>query len=355
MTKRLGRRTLLLGMTGMGASLLAGRIVGWPLLNSAPAITANVANASRSSDQQRLTSRTSHALGTKVTISVVHDSPEQAQIAIDAAFHAIMQVERSMSIYRADSEISRLNRDGVLHQPSKNLLTVLSQAQHLAHATDGAFDVTVQPLWSLYAKCKSAGRLPHTAELQAIRHLVDYRQLKISEEAICFEHAGMQITLNGIAQGFAADDASQALQSHGIRCALIDTGELAPLGQKAANQPWRAGIQHPRVEDAYLTLVDFDGRALATSGDYATTFTANHQHHHLLNPKTGDSPTELMSVSIAAPSAMLADAWSTACFVLGPDRALALIADQPQIDALLVRRDGSSQTTVNFPVAKEVL
>ena len=111
----------------------------------------------------------------------------------------------------------------------------------------------------------------------------------------------------------------------------------------------RPAFQHPRVEDAYVSLTPLDGRCLATSGDYATSFTPDRRDNHLFDPRTGRSPTELASVSVLASSGLLADGLSTAVFVLGLERGLRLIDSTPHADALLVLKDGRTLATPGFP------
>jgi thiamine biosynthesis lipoprotein len=108
-------------------------------------------------------------------------------------------------------------------------------------------------------------------------------------------------------------------------------------------------VQHPRHEEAYFSLVKLNGRCLATSGDYATTFSDDFQWHHLFDPRSGRSPTEFASVSIAAPNATLADALSTAVFVLGAKKGLALIESTPGADALVMFKNGRTLATHGFP------
>ena len=159
------------------------------------------------------------------------------------------------------------------------------------------------------------------------------------------------MTLNGIAQGFAADRAMAALRRHGIGHALVDAGEIGTLGGRDASEPWKVGIQHPRRQDAYIEIAKLDGRCLSTSGDYATSFDEDHRDHHIFDPHTGRSPAAFSSVTIAAPTATQADALSTAVFVLGPERGLDLVRSSPSVDALLVLKDGRTLATDGFPAA----
>jgi thiamine biosynthesis lipoprotein len=283
-------------------------------------------------------------------MTALHQDRRTAAAAVDAAFAELELVEELMSIYRPQSQLSRLNRDGVLDSPHPYIVAVLRYAQDLAERTEGAFDVTVQPLWSVYRHAARRGELPQERELAAARAMVGWRRLSVTAERLTLE-GGAQITLNGIAQGFAADCALRALRSLGVEHALVDTGELGALGRKANGEKWTVGIQHPRVPDAYISLAQLQRRFLATSGDYATTFSPDFRNHHLFDPRTGRSPEEPASVTIAATTAMEADALSTAVFVLGPERGADLVRRTPGADALLVLKDGAILATDGFPIA----
>jgi len=292
---------------------------------------------------------TTRALGTVVSLTVVGLEESAARRAVRAAFDELEKIESLLSIYRADSQVSRLNRDGVLDDADPHLLAVLSAALDTSRRSGGAFDVTVQPLWNLYADAAKQGRLPDAAQAHAARRLVAWRAIEVIGRRVRLTGKGMAITLNGIAQGYAADRLRAALQSHGVTSALVDVGEVAPLGKKSGRRPWTCGIQHPHEPDAYVSLAALDGRCLATSGDYATTFSADRRHHHIFDPATGRSPLEFSSVSVAAPTATDADALSTAVFVLGLEKGAELVRATRGADALFVRKDGSVVATDGFP------
>jgi thiamine biosynthesis lipoprotein len=295
--------------------------------------------------------RTSWALGANVSLTVVGLRESVANRALDAAFAEIETVEQTMSLYRPDSQLSQLNRDRVLQRPHAHLLTVLQLAEQASRETNGAFDITVQPLWDLYSVAKRNGTSPTAAELVSVRRKIDWRKVEFNNREVLLHDPVEAITLNGIAQGFALDRALAALIAHGATSALIDTGEIGSLGAKAPGDPWTMGIQHPRERDAFVAVADLDGRALATSGDYETTFSDDFAKNHIFDPRTGESPSELASVSIVAPTGLQADALSTAAMVLGKERTLALIAWLPRVDALLVDKSGDVVRTSGFPHA----
>jgi thiamine biosynthesis lipoprotein len=159
----------------------------------------------------------------------------------------------------------------------------------------------------------------------------------------------MAVTLNGIAQGFAADRVRAALQARGVRHALVNTGEFGSLGRKSDGTPWTVGIQHPRRPDAYLALAALEERFLSTSGDYATSFSDDFRHNHIFDPRTGLSPTEFSSVTVLARTGMEADALTKVLFVGGLGRGLDLVRAVPGADALCVLKDGRTMLTDGFP------
>lgn len=295
-------------------------------------------------------SRTGWALGTQVNLTVCCDDRQLAQEAMSAALTEIERVETVMSLYRADSQLSQLNRSGSLANPHPWLMQVLRAANDLSDRTDGVFDITVQPLWTLYSGHANRGTLPTDTEIQEALSRIGWQRVQLEDSAVRLKGAGTQITLNGIAQGFAADMAARALQSRGIHSALIDTGEIGAIGAKAGRDPWSIGIKHPRNEGGLLGLASLSGRCLSTSGDYESRFSKDFNHHHLLNPMTGKSPIELSSVSVAAPTALEADALSTAVFLLGLEQGRQLIEATPGADALFVSKDGTTHSTAGFPV-----
>lgn len=301
------------------------------------------------SSRPAFVTRRGWALGSDVTMTVACDSTGTAESALDAAFAELETVEQVMSLYRPDSQVCRLNRDKSLKDPHPYLVDVLTAATTMSRQTGGAFDITVQTFWDLHSKCLRNGGFPTEAQVETARQTIDWQCVEITSALIRLRSPAELITLNGIAQGFAADRALAALQACGIQQALVNTGEIGSLGRKSSTQPWIAGVQHPRDPDAYSTLASLDGRSLATSGDYETTFSADFSKNHIFDPRTGQSPQELASVSIVASSGMQADALSTAAMVLGADRTLSLVQSMPGVDAFLVLKSGQTLQTRGFP------
>lgn len=309
-------------------------------IGTAAGLMALRADAPRLQWRQRLLL----GLGTTLSLRAAHESTRQLEAGLDAAVAAIRRVEASMSLFNDRSELATLNRQGHIDSPSPELLTVLRTALLVAQHSGGQFDPTVQPLWLLYAQAQREGRLPSPGELALVRERIGWQHVEMGDAGIALQKPGMALTLNGIAQGYAADLAKQTLVQHGITHALIDAGELACLGHNPRQQPWMLGVENPRNVGQALANVSLDDRSVATSSDHRGAFSRDLMHHHILNPVTCDSPPALSSVTVLAHNTMLADALTKVMFISGPDQIDAL-ARAWQVDVLWVEKAGSWHAT----------
>ena len=283
--------------------------------------------------------------GTTLWLRAAHSNEDQLELALNQAVFAIRQVEADMSLFNPDSAVSRLNETGELRKPSAQLMSVLSLARYVSARSQGAFDVTVQPLWQLWSQVPAGEKLPNQKQLQSKRQLVNWRALETSPDMIRLNTKGMGVSLNGIAQGYAADLARAVLQSHGVAHALIDTGETATLGNAPGSKPWRFGVQSAANAHSPLPVMTADARAIATSSDSHTAFTPDHVHHHIFNPHTGDSPRYWASATVIAPSCALADAL-TKVFFMCPPQLVKRTASYWGVDVVLQDKQGKWLNTL---------
>ncbi len=280
--------------------------------------------------------------GTTLWLRAAHADGDRVDRALDAAVALLRHIERQMSLFDPGSALCRLNRDGVLPQPDPTLVAVLQLARQVSARSGGAFDATVQPLWAAWQHAHAQGRKPTSAELAAARALVDWRAVAVSAKEVRLGRAGMALTLNGIAQGFAAEQARALLRAHGIGHALLDTGEWAPLGQAPDGQAWQLGLASPRDSARLLATLRADGRGMAVSSDAMLRFgadPADDRDHHILNPHTGRSPPHLSAVVVAAQSTAMADALTKVLFMSTASHALAQ-ARQWGVDIVAVDKAG---------------
>ena len=328
------RRNFLRSSLGAGAAGLAAS--GW--------LGPSAANAFRDAGALQWRDRALLGFGTVLSLRVAHANSRQAEQALDAAVETIRHVEAQMSLFSTGSALSQLNREGVLLRPHPDLVKVLQLAQSVSVRSQGTFDVTVQPLWAAFEQAARRQALPSPEAVAAARAAVGWQHLSVSNDAICLERPGMGVTLNGIAQGFAADLVRTRLQAIGIEHALVNAGEWTALGQPDTERPWLLGLQNPRDAQALITRLALDGRSVAVSADNECSFSADRVHHHIFDPRTGYSPAELSCVAVAAPSCALADALTKVMFAAGREGALHL-ARQWNVDVLVVDKQGNWQAT----------
>ncbi len=250
------------------------------------------------------------ALGADASLTLHGQDATRTRQAVTAVMDEISRLEKVFSLFREDSALSALNRDGVLHMPPLDLVMCLREAERFSRATNGGFDATVQPLWALYARHFATPGAdptgPQKSEIAAARSLVDYTHVSIAADKIVLGKPGMALTLNGIAQGYITDRVTDLLRSHGFDHVLVNMGETRALGAKSDGTSWQVAIN--RTDQ----VVPLANQAIATSGGYGTRLDTSGQHHHLFDPVTGRSANRWSSISVMAPTATIADALSTA-------------------------------------------
>jgi len=282
-------------------------------------------------------------LGAPASIVIAHHDRAAARRVVADCLAEIARCERIFSLYRPDSALTALNRTGALGAPPADLLALLSVARRVHGASKGAFDPTLQPLWRLYAdhfaRTPDDRAGPDAKTIAAVMTRVGFDKVAIEADRIALR-PGMALTLNGIAQGFIADKVAAVMHAGGIRDTLIDLGEIRALGRHESGRAWRAGIRAPGEPGRMLSTVELVNTALATSGDDGTQFDAAGRFGHILDPRTGKPARSNRSASVRAPTAALADAISTALFVMPAADGFELVRDFKDAVALIQPRNG---------------
>lgn len=316
-------------------------------------VTALAALPTASCDQGHLVERrTVVAMDTAVELTAVGTQRDELTAALDAAVAEIRAVEAAASLGDPSSELSRLNAAGGGEALSPELAAILDLALEVAAKSDGAFDPTVRPLLTAYGFTDGEWRVPEAEELAAARELVDYRRVVYENGALELP-PGFILDLGGIAKGWAVDRALAVLESAGLAGGLVNAGgDIACFGSSPGGGPWRIGIQHPRASEELYAVVELDGGAVATSGDYERCFERDgRRYHHLLDPRTGEPARRAVSATVTAPSCAEADAYATAVFVLGPEEGSALIETLPGLESLIVDPALDAHAGSGFPAA----
>ncbi|HYN38810.1 MAG TPA: FAD:protein FMN transferase [Rhodospirillales bacterium] len=278
------------------------------------------------------------AFGADVSLSVRDADTPRAQAALRDGAREIERLETVLSLYRPDSALARLNAAGGLDDPPAELLEVLTAAAQISAISGGAFDVTVQPLWGVHVRAQRDPR-GFGAALDVARGRIGWQRLSVAADRIAFAAPGMAATLNGIAQGYAADRIASLLHDRGCRHVLADLGETRAVGERAPGEAWRIGVGRPEGDDiaAVLRLSD---AAVATSSPAGFRFDATGERHHLFDPRTGRSARSWAQVSVVAADATTADALSTAIAVAPMEAAETLLAAGGGREALLIDDQG---------------
>ncbi len=292
-------------------------------------------------------------MGTNVEIMISSGEPSLGVLALKKAFQEIEKIDRLMSTYRSDSEVSELNRQAGQKacRVSAETLTVIERAIYFSHLSGGAFDITIAPLVRLWNFRSQT--VPAPEDIKKALKKVGYQKIKINRALaeVYLSEPGMAIDLGAIAKGYAVDQACALLRQKGLTNYLVNAGgDLRSQGTKERGHPWIIGIKHPRLKEALIAKIHLTGAALATSGDYEKFFIKNgERYHHLLHPLTGQPARQCQSVTVMAPSAMDADALATTVFILGPEQGLALIDKLPDVHALIIDQRGRVLLSPNWP------
>ncbi len=279
-------------------------------------------------------------MGTKawITIAGLKDAPAE-QAALDA-FHEMYRIESVMSNWRDSSEVSRLNHEsrGRPLAVSPELFSIVDSSFYYSGKTFGAFDVTVRPLVVLWGfEGGSARTIPSDEEIARARALVGYAQVALDKAASTITlPPGMEIDLAGIAKGYAVDRAIAVLRKHGVSNAFVNIGgNIFAMGSAPGKSGWPIGIRDPRGGAETVGTLTLRDQAVATSGNYENFVEIEGKRFgHLMDPRTGQPVSAILSVTVVAPTGLESDALSTGLFVLGPDDAKAAVASLPGVRAL---------------------
>jgi thiamine biosynthesis lipoprotein len=284
------------------------------------------------------------SLGGRAAMTRWHPNAAGARRSLSKMLAEVARLDAVFSLYRPDSEISRLNRDGIITAPSSDLVEVVEAAMKFAELSGGAFDPTVQPLWTLYDSHFRARPLdtagPEQNEIERSLRRIGYSGIDVGPSAIAFARPLMEVTLNGIAQGYITDRIADLLRQEGFEHAMVELGETRAIGASIDGAPFSVGLQDPREPgsiDRHIALAD---AALSVSGGYGTPF-GNSLSHHIFNPATGLSAKRLLDVAVTHRRAMTADALSTAIFVAGEEAAPRILVEFPDAQVWLTRMDGA--------------
>jgi FAD:protein FMN transferase len=288
------------------------------------------------SDQQAI-------MGTVVRVELWSEEQKAGTAAIAAVMEEMRRIDRTMSTYKDDSDISLINRTAAQRPVaiSNELLELIERSLQMSELTGGAFDITYASAGYLYDFRRKIK--PSEEALAKALPAINYHHILLdrTHSTIKFSQAGVRIDLGGIAKGHAVDRCIALLQAHGIKQAIVSAGGDSRIIGDHRGRPWIVGIRDPRQEGKVVAALPLSDAAVSTSGDYERYFEANGvRYHHIINPTNGRPVNGVRSVTVIGSDSTTMDALSTSVFVLGVKKGMALVERLNDVEAVIVDANG---------------
>lgn len=282
-------------------------------------------------------------MGTRIVVELWADQKATGEQAIDAVMAQMRHIDATMSTYKSDSEVSRVNAEAAQapQKISAELFDLLTTAVEYSRLTEGAFDITYASVGFMYDFRRH--ERPNEAQIAHALPAVNYRHLLLDPVAstVKFSQVGVRIDLGGIAKGYAVDCGIAILRQQGITRALVSAGGDSRIIGDRFGKPWIIGIRHPDRKDEVIMRLPLTDTAISTSGDYEHFYDEKGtRYHHIIDPRTGHSASRVRSATVLAPTATRTDGLSKTAFVLGAEAALKIYERLGDVDAILVKPDG---------------
>jgi FAD:protein FMN transferase len=282
-------------------------------------------------------------MGTAVRVELWSEDGAAGESAMAAVMAEMHRIDDTMSPFKPESELSRINRDAA-HQAvamSQPMYDIISRSIDFSKLSEGAFDITFASVGELYDYRRKIK--PSEEELTRARAAVGYRNLMLDPLArsIRFARPGVRIDLGGFAKGLAVDNGAAILRSRGIANAIVTAGGDSHILGDRRGRPWTVGIRDPRRPGEVVALLPLQDVALSTSGDYERYFEADGVRcHHVIDPGTGKSPGGVRSVTVIAPDGLTSEGLTKSVFVMGVERGMRLVESLEGVDAVVVDAAG---------------
>jgi len=298
-------------------------------------------------------------MGTLFTIYLYAADSRQADADFGMAFDEIDRLDASLSNYRPNSELSRINRsafrEAVTTDPE--VFEFLRRSFDYARRTDGAFDITVGPLMRAWGFFRGSGHYPSADELRQARASVGWQKVLLDDAArtVRFQVQGVELDPGGIGKGYAVDQAVSKLRESGVESALVDAGSstIYALGAPPGKDGWPVQVPRPQDRKQSIATVLLRDNALSTSGNYEKFFKLDGRLYcHIMDPRTGAPVQGVLQTTVIVPQATDSDALSTATFVMGPGKSIKLLESFPQASGLWIlgQLNAEQRVTWHWPV-----
>jgi FAD:protein FMN transferase len=318
-------------------------VIGSLLLTSAGCIV-------KAGQEEKYEESNANLMDTIFKVTVYSDDKDLAEKAIKAAYARMEDIASVASIFDPNAQAYKLNQSGFIDHPSPDLVALVRLSLEYNKLTDGTFDITVQPLLDLWGdqnlKLWTKPVDVQQAMVNEKMPLIGSDKIEVTQDRIALKVPGMKITLGGITKGYAADEALKVIDSMGIKHALVAAGgNIGSLGTKTNGEPWTISLVNPDNTDDSLAVFQFSSMSISTSGNYERYFSPDKKVNHIMDPRTGFSVADVISVTIICDSGTQADALSTSVFVLGVKEGMKLVESLHNVECYIVDYDRKIHTS----------
>jgi FAD:protein FMN transferase len=284
-------------------------------------------------------------MGTLGTITAVAPDQEVGHKAIQAGFDEIKRLERLLSTWTPESELSRVNAEAGRRPVtvSQETLELVLRSMEMARLTEGGFNIAVGPAVEAWSVTEHQ-RIPSNEELEQFKLLVDMASIQVNKNAqtIFLPHKGMKIDVGGIGKGYAVDRAAEEMKKAGAKGGVVAlSGDIKAFGALPLTAGFSVGIKHPRKSGVLMAVIDLRDEAISTAGDYERFFERDGiRYHHILDPQTLRPAWSCQSVTVIGKEGTVVDGLDTGIFVLGPERGMALVERLSGVEAVIIDDQG---------------
>ena len=302
--------------------------------------------------------RTVKLMGSRFDITVVAKDPVEGDVYIDMAISEITRIEKLISSWDENSLTSEINRNSGI-KPVKvdpELFDLIQRGIGISKLTDGAFDISYASMDKIWKFDGSMTVMPSEDSIKASVAKVGYHNIILDKEnhTVFLKLEGMKIGFGAIGKGYAADRAKELLKSKGVVAGIINaSGDMNTWGKQPDGKEWKVAITNPMDKNKVFALLPITNGAVVTSGNYEKYVTFNDiRYTHIINPRSGYPATGIISVTVFAPKAELADALATSVFVMGIEVGLNRIEQLPQVECIIIDDKGMVITSKNIEIEK---
>ncbi len=307
---------------------------------------------------QNLYHRTLKLMGSRFDITVSALDSVAGNGYIDQAIEEITRIERMISSWDPNSQTSLINQNAGIKpiRVDKALFELVQRAIAISDLTNGAFDISYASMDKIWKFDGSMSMLPSAEAIESSIRNVGYQHIVLDQlqQTVFLEKPGMKIGFGAIGKGFAADQAKLLLSNNGVEAGIINaSGDMSTWGKQPGGEDWKVAITNPYDKQKAYAVLPISEGAVVTSGNYEKYIEIEGKRYsHIIDPRTGYPARGILSVTVFASKAELADALSTAVFVMGVATGIDRINQLPGIECIVIDDQGKIHTSANIEISK---